>query len=301
MGADLLAGTDDGLLLLRAGEPRRLLEGPVAALASVDGVLWTIAGGSRILRSEDGGDWEPAAELPDQRVTCLLPTEDGVFAGSTEAHLFHLRDGSLEPVDSFERVEGREGWYTPWGGPPATRSLSRDDSGAIYANVHVGGIPKSVDGGASWHPTLEVDADAHEVRAVPGQPGLVLAATAIGLGESRDGGGSWHFHDDGLEGRYSRAVAVHGETLFLSASDGPRGGRAALYRRALESEAPFERCREGLPEWFDTNIDTACLDAGPGTIAFGTAAGGIYASGDGGASWAAVAGKLPPVRCLLAR
>jgi hypothetical protein len=300
VGAHLLAGTDDGLLLLRGGDPRRQLEGSVAALASEDGALWTIAGGSRILRSENGEDWQPAAELHDQRATCLLPAEGGVLVGSTEAHLFRLRGGSLEPVDSFERVEGREGWYTPWGGPPATRSLSRDDSGAIYANVHVGGIPKSEDGGASWRPTLEVDADAHEVRAVPGQSGQVLAATAIGLGESRDGGGSWRFQDDGLEGHYSRAVAVHGETLFLTASNGPRGERAAIYRRPLESDEPFERCREGLPEWFDANIDSGCLDAAAGTVAFGTAEGEIYASSDAGASWAVVAGKLPPVRCLLA-
>jgi hypothetical protein len=235
-----------------------------------------------------------------RRPACSRPRKR-VLVGSTEAHLFRLRDGALEPVDSFERVAGREGWYTPWGGPPATRSLSRDESGAIYANVHVGGIPMSEDGGESWHPTLEVRADAHEVRAVPGRPGLVLAAAAIGLGESRDGGASWRFQTDGLAGHYSRAVAVLGEALFLTASDGPRGGRAAIYRRGLDSEDPFERCGEGLPEWFDANIDTGCLGAAAGTVAFGTAEGEIYASTDAGASWGAVATGLAPVRCLLLR
>jgi hypothetical protein len=297
----LLAGTDDGLLEVREGAPRPLLEGPVLALAPEDDALWAIMGGSRIMRSPDGESWEPAAELEQYEATCLLPTEEGVLVGSKEAHLFRLRDGALEPVDSFERVAGREGWYTPWGGPPATRSLSRDESGAIYANVHVGGIPKSEDGGESWHPTLEVRADAHEVRAVPRRPGLVLAAAAIGLGESRDGGASWRFQTDGLAGHYSRAVAVLGEALFLTASDGPRGGRAAIYRRGLDSEDPFERCGEGLPEWFDANIDTGCLGAAAGTVAFGTAEGEIYASTDAGASWGAVATGLAPVRCLLLR
>jgi RND family efflux transporter MFP subunit len=31
-------------------------------------------------------------------------------------------------------------------------------------NVHVGGIPRSVDSGATWAPTIDVDADVHEVK-----------------------------------------------------------------------------------------------------------------------------------------
>ena len=40
-------------------------------------------------------------------------------------------------VEPFERMEGREAWHTPWGGPPDVRSIT-EDFDAVYANVHVG-------------------------------------------------------------------------------------------------------------------------------------------------------------------
>jgi hypothetical protein len=66
-------------------------------------------------------------------------------------------------------------------------------------------------------------------------------------------------------------------------------------------DGPFERCREGLPEWFDDNIDSSCLDAlNDGSYAaFGTGDGRVYGSGDVGTTWAEVATGLPAVRHLL--
>jgi hypothetical protein len=89
--------------------------------------------------------------------------------------------------------------------------------------------------------------------------------------------------------------------VFLTASDGPRGGRAAVYRGRLGAQTPLERCRAGLPEWFDRNINTHCLDAREGVVAFGTDGGSVYASSDDGSSWDPVAGDLPSVNCLLVR
>ena len=96
------------------------------------------------------------------------------------------------------------------------------------------------------------------------------------------------------------AVVVCGGRVLVSASDGPRGGRAGVYRGGLEGGA-FERCRAGLPEWFDDNIDTSCLDAlNDGTFAaFGTADGWVFGSGDGGETWLEVATGLPPIDHVL--
>ena len=127
---------------------------------------------------------------------------------------------------------------------------------------HVGGIVKSTSGGDAWHATgLNIRADAHQVIAHPVTGGLLAAAISGGMAVSDDGGDSWRVHAEGLHARYARAVAVAGETVLISASDGPRGGHAALYRRPLAGDEPFEKCVHGLPDWFETNIDTYTLDA----------------------------------------
>jgi hypothetical protein len=105
----------------------------------------------------------------------------------------------------------------------------------------------------------------------------------------------------GLHARYLRAVAVSEETVWVTVSTGPRGKRAAIYRRPLAGDAPFERCRRGLPEWFEGNIDTACLAASGQQVAFGTEDGRLFHSLDGGGSWAFLAQGLPAVRCVTLR
>jgi hypothetical protein len=91
-------------------------------------------------------------------------------------------------------------------------------------------------------------------------------------------------------------VTVCGDTVLVSASNGPRGGRAAVYRRALGS---LERCRTGLPEWFDGNVDSAWLDAMPELAAFGTEDGRVFASADEGNTWDEVTAGLPSIGAVL--
>src|SRR5207247_7541735 len=133
----------------------------------------------------------------------------------------------------YRRAPGRNDWTTPWGGPPDTRSLAADGN-ALYANVHVGGILRSTDAGTNWAPTIDVDADVHQVVAGFDDAGRVLAATAEGLAVSNDGGDTWAFETEGLGATYSRAAAVAGDVVLASASRGPRGDGAAVYRRPLE-------------------------------------------------------------------
>ncbi|HEX2031316.1 MAG TPA: hypothetical protein VHL78_07960, partial [Actinomycetota bacterium] len=189
-------------------------------------------------------------------------------------------------------------WHTPWRGPPDTRSLSAGPDGTLYANVHVGGILRSQDG-ESWTPTIDIDADVHQVLAHPDRPDTVLAACAWGLAVSRDRGATWSIEYDGLHGRYCRAVAVAGDAVLVSASTGPFTDRAAVYRRALDADRPFERCSDGLPEWFPANIDSHCLAASGDTVAFGTGDGRVFRSDDRGRIWEEAASGLPPVRAVV--
>ena len=297
MGQQIWVGTTDGLHEL--GDDRRVhVAGrEVKTLVDSDSGWWAIVDQGEVWRSRKGGDWSQVALVENLKANCVLPGEVGPFIGTSEARLFALRGEALEAVDSFDEVEGREEWHTPWGGPPDVRSMSADPSGTVYVNVHVGGVVRSTDRGGSWEPTIDINSDIHQVLFDPGS-GLVLAASARGLADSADGGESWIFDTDGLHGSYTRAVAVANGTVLVSASTGPSTDRAAVYRRPLEGGEPFERCEQGLPEWFPNNIDTFCLAASGSSVAFGTSEGRVFLSLDAGQSWAEAADDLPPVRCL---
>jgi hypothetical protein len=298
----LVVGTVKGLYELGMdGSEPRADDGPLAnrevtALAAGGDGLWALAEGTIVLRRDQSGSWTELATASE--LTCLLPGEDGLLVGAERARLLRLEGGTLEPVPSLDATPGRETWHTPWGGPPAVRSMARDGAGRLHVSVHVGGIPRSLDGGATWQPTIDVDSDVHQVLAHPELADVVLAATAMGLARSDDGGERWRFERDGMHADYCRAVAVSGGAVLVSASTGPGGRRAAIYRAALEGSVWFERCTAGLPEWFDANVDTGCLAADGDTVAFGTADGSLFRSEDGGATWTEAAGGLPTVRAV---
>lgn len=258
--------------------------------------LWAVIEGSEVWHTADIDRWTHVGDIEKQKGTCIVAIDDGVLVGSSEARLFRVAGHGLEPVVPFDRAEGRSTWYTPWGGPPDTRSIANWDE-AVYVNVHVGGILRTEDRGETWTPTIDIDADVHQVTTAEG---LVLAASAGGLAVSPDRGRTWTIRSDGLEAPYSRAVAVCGDTVLVSASNGPRGGRSAVYRGDLAG-GRFERCRAGLPDRFDDNIDSYCLDALPegSFVAIGTSDGRVFASEDTGVGWVELATGLPPVQRVL--
>lgn len=304
-GHRILAGTESGLSVINGAEQFQVHElagREITALARGDRGFWAIVEGRAIWRAVDGGAWREVATLEKWTATCLLPLARGFYVGTESAHLlrlvFRLSRGALAPVPSFEEAEGRDEWHTPWGDPADIRSMAVDRARAIYVNIHVGGVVRSRDGGRSWKPTLDIETDVHQVIVHPTRPGVVLVAAAVGFGASRDGGSSWQFYTKGLHATYLRAVAVSKETVLVSASTGPGSRRNAVYRKALDQDDPFERCREGLPEWFRSNIDTGCLAVSGSTVALGTDDGTIFRSADSGGRWELAAKGLPPVRCV---
>jgi hypothetical protein len=269
--------------------------GSVTSLARAGSERWAIVDHHEVWRS-DGDEWSHVVGVLNLELQCLAETRAGMLLGTAEAHLSRVvpPPNPLETVEGFDRVDGRDHWYTPWGGPPDTRSISEDDD-AVYVNVHVGGIVRTRDEGATWEPTIEIDADVHRVWA--GTPG-VFAACARGLAVSADGGDTWDIRRDGLHAPYCRAVTVCGDTVLVSASLGPRGGRAALYRGGV-GHGPLERCQAGLPGWFEGNIDSAWLDATSELAAFASSDGRVFASSDEGATWDQVASDLERIGAVL--
>ena len=287
---DVVVGTEAGLF--RLGDTAAELEDRnIADVAIEADGWWAIADSAVVLRREPGGAWEPTVSVEGTRLTCLHVTPGGLLLGTERAHLLAAREGSAEPVEGFEDAPGRADWYTPWGGPPDVRSIAaRGDT--LYVNVHVGGILRSDDGGATWSPTIDIHSDVHEVAA-PGD-GTILAATAYGLAVSRDDGRSWDVDDSGLHATYARAVALSGDWILLTSSLGPRGGDAGIFRRPLRGSG-FEKIHNGLPEWFPQNLDTGCLATRNGLVTLGTGDGRVFLSQNHGVSWEQIGEGLPPV------
>lgn len=303
MAPRILVGTRDGLWELdgdRVSSVDAFAGKCLTALAADGPRDWALVDGRALWECVDSA-WRPRATIEGHEATCLAATPDGLLIGTEQAHLLRLAGERLAPVESFDTTDGRAAWYTPWGDPADVRSIAVALDGAVYVNVHVGGVVRSRDGGRTWTPTVDIESDVHQVLAHPSRPEVVVAAAADGFGVSRDGGASWRFATEGMHAHYLRAIAVSDDTALVSASSGPGGRRAALYRAPLDGAVEFERCADGLPTWFGDNVDTSCLAARGSFVACGTEDGRVFRSLDGGRGWDLAAKGLPPVTGILLR
>jgi hypothetical protein len=232
-----------------------------------------------------------------------------IYVGSDHASVSRVSAaGQIEQLRGFDAVAGRDEWYAGTAlidgkliGPPlGVRSITATSDGAVLlANVHVGGIPRSVDRGATWQPTLDIHSDVHEVRAHPNRPGIVAAAAAVGLCTSSDGGATWAVEQRGLHASHCSAVAFAGDDILVSAAAGPFAREGAIYRRGLDERGPLIRVTGGLPEWFDGIVHTGCIAANGSAVAVADMKGNLYVSADHGRTWSCRAQDIPTPSSIL--
>ncbi|MDQ1534638.1 MAG: hypothetical protein QOF28_2399, partial [Actinomycetota bacterium] len=302
----VLVATIDGYhVLTSAGEHHVALGGhEVEALTPGPRGTWiAVVDRHEIWQHGDDGEWRPLAST-DFDLTCLVTVGDVVFAGAVGAHVLRLDDdGALQSLAGFDAAPSRDEWY-PVGSALEVRSVSATaDQQSLFANVHVGGIVRSDDGGHSWRATIDVDADVHEVKAHPTSSEIVMAAAAVGLCVSRDGGRRFEVVDRGLHATYARAIAFDGDDVLVSVSDGPFTRRSAIYRGPVDGvgidETGLELVRDGLPEWLDGNVDTRCLAAGAGRLALADGSGALWVTAAGERRWSLAADRLSRVTAVV--
>ncbi|HEX9467406.1 MAG TPA: hypothetical protein VGA11_03250, partial [Acidimicrobiia bacterium] len=182
------------------------------------GTRVAIVDSREVWQLDERDTWEPLGAA-DLDLTALVTANDVVYAGTGDARVVRLADGAFTALLDFDTVAGQDQWH-PVGLPLYVRSMAVTADGVLLVNVHVGGIPRSTDGGASWQPTIAVDDDVHEVRAHPSRGKIVAAAASVGLCRSADGGATWTSTNDGMHASYARAVAFLGDDVLVSASDG---------------------------------------------------------------------------------
>lgn len=282
--ARIIATTTAGLVDVRSGSVQAFGDTPTRSLIRCGGRYWLIAGARGIYASKDLRSWDKVAESPDYDATCLYGDDGSLFVGTEEAHLYALEGNALTLVDAFEQAPTRDTWFTPWGGPPAVRTISGDPDGRLYVNVHVGGILRSTPDRSRFEQTIDIQIDVHHVLYDPGS-GMLFAAAGKGFAESTDRGNGWNATTSGLDYRYMRTVAVCGPVVLASASNGPHGDRGNVYRRPLRSTEAFERCIVGVPEFFEGNVDTGTIGVSGNHAVIGSPGGRVYHSNDCGNSW----------------
>ena len=223
----------------------------------------------------------------------LIPSERRrrLLIGTQEAHLYELSEQSPKAhrIDSFDQLPCRTEWHTPWGGPPAVRSLAASSDGqTVYADIHVGSIMRSEDAGQTWEPVNPtLNEDVHQVVTCPAAPARVYANTANAVYISEDCGRSWNHRKEGLNARYGRAIAVHPDDpdcLLASVSDGPHRGNGQLYRTD-DTGVHWTHITVGFPPSTQNNIDTFHIGFAADSSAWAVVEHTLYTSIDRGRSW----------------
>lgn len=307
----LVATWNDGLSVLTGNErTQEIANQPVRGLApdGRGGVL-AIVGRHSLHRRTPSGEWTTVA-TSDFELSCCMAVRDAIYVGTDDARMLRLSRGGcdLEPIDGFDNIAGRDAWFPGSAivngqhvGPPlGVRSVAANSNGSIlFANVHVGGIPRSLNGGKTWQPTIDINSDVHEVRAHPTDPNIIVAASALGLCISRDAGATWTIERDGLHAPYCSAVAFSGDDILVSAATDHFATQGRIYRRPIRSDGNIVAIKDGLPTWINGIADTGCIATNGSMIAIVDRDGTLYLSPNFGLGWSRNPINLPTPSSLL--
>ena len=269
-------------------------EGIVRAAEGTETAIVALKDGGVLAVGENGAA-ERLARLDEPMESLLILRDSALEAlvGTEGARLHRIAGAGAERIEAFDRLECRGRWHTPWGGPPAVRSLAATPDGTVYADIHVGGIMRSMDEGHSWEPVKdELNEDVHQVAACPAAPDRVVANTARGVYVSDDRGLSWRHRAEDLGERYGRAVAVapdEPDLMLATVSDGPHGDdvHGQLYRTEDAGQS-WRHVADGFPAATKSNINTHHVAFSSDGTAWACVGTRLYRGSDRGRKWSEV-------------
>jgi len=261
-----------------------------------------------VWRSDDAGEtWRQlSAPKPELGVWSLArhPTEsDTLFAGYEPCGICRSADDGatwsrLEVDVSFPAVSASRDI------PKRVISIAIDPSHPreCYASIEVGGLLRSLDGGASWVNVIDgiyIDegfVDIHSVVVSPDRPGQLTVATRFGVFRSDDRGAHWRdlkapkMRPVGSYCRVLRYAPNDGSTLYLAAANDFDGDRGALFI-SRDNGLSWQMAEADV--WLKTPIFGLAVDPNnPDHVFYSSKIGQLVYSRDRGKTWAV--NPLPP-------
>jgi photosystem II stability/assembly factor-like uncharacterized protein len=306
-----------------AGDAATVLEGVGARCVAVDphdpSRVYVGTFDSGLYASADGGErWQRDGEgLTDRRVLSVAVSpshrEDGVsvvYAGTEPSNLYRSEDGGRrwQLLPALRELPSAPRWSfppRPWKHHVRTIALHPTDPDWIAVGIELGGVMRSLDGGASWlDHNPQAHSDAHRLLTHPLAPDRIYEAAGQGVARSEDRGETWHRFDDGLDRHYAWAEAVDpgdpdlwyvavSRSPFAAHGDGD--GQAHLWRSRTDGWVAIDNWG-GAPELRRMPYALSALPGQPGRLLVGLRGGTLLLTSDAGESWSRrLAVELPDV------
>jgi photosystem II stability/assembly factor-like uncharacterized protein len=251
-----------------------------------------------------------------------LSDPDVVYAGVEDAALFRSTDGGK----NWHELAGLRGhgtgpkWQPGAGGLGLhTILLDPTDPKRIFIAISAAGAFRTDDGGQTWkpinrglrsqyipNPEAEVGHCVHRIALHRSRPHVLFMQKHWDVLRTDNAGDQWHEVSGNLPTDFGFVIDVHAhepETVFVvpiksDSEHYPLDGQLRVYRSRTGGHE-WEALSKGLPErdcYVNVLRDAMAVDSLDSCgVYFGTTGGQVYASADGGDSWAPIVRDLPAV------
>jgi hypothetical protein len=302
--------------------------GQVVQRSDDGGKTWNPVGNEFAYEGDPGThQWYDGTSRPWEfkRVWHLEPSltdPDTVYAGVEDAALFRSSDGG----QSWQELPGLRGHgsgpsWQPGAGGMCLHTIIVDprDSARIFVAISAAGAFRTDDAGKTWRPVnrglqsegipdpdAEVGHCVHRIAMNPARPDVLFMQKHWDVLRSDDAGESWHEVSGNLPTDFGFPIEVHAhepDTVYVvpiksDSEHYPPEGRLRVYRSRTGGNE-WEALTNGLPQsncYVNVLRDAMAVDSLDSCgVYFGTTGGQVYASPDGGDSWAPIVRDLPAV------
>lgn len=311
----------------RANDAESLLHGVGARCVAVDPrdprrvYVGTFDNG--LYSSEEGGlTWRDDEQgLDDRRVLSLAvsPSDQAsgvsvVYAGTEPSNLYRSEDAGQrwQRLPALRDIPSEPRWSfppRPWTHHVRTIALHPTDPDWLAVGIELGGVMRSLDGGASWiDHNQQAHSDAHQLLTHPLAPERVYEAAGQGMARSEDRGESWSKLERGLDRHYAWAQAIDpaDPDLWYAAvsrspltAHGAGDGQARLWRSRGDGWTAVDTWGD-TPELRRMPYALTALPGQPNRLLVGLRGGTLLLTNDAGQTWSRLALELPDIIDLTA-